>query len=53
MFISVNDWAFADVNGVNQKPAGIYGVDIAGVINCVTVDANGIVTAVTPCVGTC
>jgi len=51
--ITVNDWAFADVNGVNPKPAGIYGVDIGGVINCVTVSANGVVTAVSVCTTTC
>ena len=47
--IAVNDWAFVDVNGVTQLPAGIYPVLIGGVNHFVTVDINGIVTAVAAC----
>jgi hypothetical protein len=50
--ISVNDWAFLDINGVTQHPAGTFPV-FAGGSKCVTVSADGIVTAVTACVGTC
>ena len=50
--ISVNDWAFLDINGVTQHPAGTFPV-FAGGAKCVTVNADGIVTAVTACVGTC
>ena len=50
--ISVNDWAFSDVNGVTQHPAGTFPV-FAGGNKCVTVNADGIVTAVTTCTGTC
>jgi len=50
--IGVNDWAFVDVNGVTQLPAGRYPVLIgpgAGVNHFVDVDSNGIVTAVAAC----
>ncbi len=50
--ISVNDWAFSDVNGVTPHPAGTFPV-FAGGSKCVTVNADGIVTAVTTCTGTC
>jgi len=50
--ISVNDWAFSDVNGVTQHPAGTFPV-FSGGSKCVTVNADGIVTAVTTCTGTC
>lgn len=50
--ISVNDWAFLDANGVTQHPAGTFPV-FAGGSKCVTVNSDGIVTAVTACVGTC
>ena len=50
--ISVNDWAFLDINGVTQHPAGTFPV-FAGGAKCVTVNADGIVTAVTTCTGTC
>ena len=51
--ISVNDWAFSDADGVTAKPAGTYPVSIGGVINCVTVSSDGVVTGVVPCVGAC
>ena len=50
--ISVNDWAFSDVNGVTQHPAGTFPV-FSGGSKCVTVNADGIVTAVTTCTGSC
>ena len=51
--ISVNDWAFSDVNGVTQHPAGTFPVLDGFTNKCVTVSTDGIVTAVTACVGTC
>ena len=51
--VFVNDWAFADSVGVNLKPAGTYLVNSAGTLQCVTVSANGVVTNVTPCAGSC
>lgn len=50
--VSVNDWAFSDVNGVTQHPAGTFPV-LSGGLKCVTVNADGIVTAVTTCTGSC
>lgn len=51
--ISVNDWAFSDVNGVTQHPAGTFPV-FSGGSKCVTVNGDGIVTAVTTCIlGSC
>ena len=47
--IAENDWAFNDVNGVTPKPAGQYPVTIGGVTHFVTVDTNGVVTAVVTC----
>tara|TARA_R110002012_G_scaffold47718_1_gene124836 strand:+ start:676 stop:1677 length:1002 start_codon:yes stop_codon:yes gene_type:complete len=47
--IAVNDWAFSDVNGVNQQPAGTYPVVIGVTNHFVEVDSNGVVTSVTPC----
>ena len=49
--IQVNDWAFADVNGVTQQPAGQYPVTFGAVpaTYLVDVDSNGLVSAVTSC----
>ena len=47
--IAVNDWAFADADGVTPLPAGIYPVQIGGANNFVTVDTNGVVTNVAAC----
>jgi len=52
--VFVNDWAFEDVNGVTPKPADTYLVeDNAGVRSCVVVSANGVITAVSVCSGSC
>ena len=52
--VFVNDWAFADSVGVNLKPAGTYLVDNGvGTLQCVTVSANGVITNVTSCSGSC
>jgi hypothetical protein len=51
--IFVNDWAFEDVNGVTHKAAGQYLVDNNGSQDCVTVSADGVVTSVTACSGSC
>jgi hypothetical protein len=47
--VFVGDWAFEDQYGVTKKAAGTYLVGA----NCVTVSANGVVTSVTPCAGSC
>jgi hypothetical protein len=49
--IGVYDWAFADINGVTQQPAGQYPVTFGGVpaTYLVTVDSNGLVSEVLPC----
>tara|TARA_R110000787_G_scaffold172659_1_gene285283 strand:+ start:5537 stop:6538 length:1002 start_codon:yes stop_codon:yes gene_type:complete len=51
--VEVNDWAFEDVNGVTQKPAGDYLVGFWGDKYCVTVSSDGIVTSVSLCSGSC
>ena len=51
--VFVNDWAFVDQYGVTKMPAGDYLVDNGTAYQCVTVGPNGVVTAVTPCSGTC
>ena len=51
--IGLNDWAFEDVNGVTHKAAGTYLVNNNGSLDCVTVSVDGIVTAITPCSGSC
>ena len=51
--ISVNDWVFDDPNGVTQKPAGNYAVDIGGTVYCVMVSADGVVTNVSLCTTIC
>ena len=51
--IGLNDWAFEDVNGVTPKAPGIYLVNNSGSFDCVTVSTDGIVTAITPCAGSC
>jgi len=47
--IGVYDWAFSDINGVNPQAAGVYPVVIIGVNHLVTVDSNGVVSAVAAC----
>ena len=47
--IQVNDWAFADINGVTQQPAGQYPVTFGAATYLVDVDSNGLVSAVTSC----
>ena len=47
--IGVYDWAFSDINGVNPQAAGVYPVVIGGVNHLVTVDSNGVVSAVAAC----
>ena len=51
--VFVNDWAFVDQYGVTIMPAGDYLVDNGTAYQCVTVGPNGVVTAVSPCSGTC
>ena len=54
-YLTVGDWVFSDQNGVNQKPAGIYPVNepSSGLIKCVTVSGNGVITNITTCAGSC
>ena len=47
--IGVYDWAFADINGVTQQPAGQYPVTFGAATYLVTVDSNGLVSEVLSC----
>ena len=54
--LGLNDWAFENYTGETPVSAGVYPVeDGDGVTKCVTVDANGTITAISAgaCSGTC
>ena len=55
--IGHGDWVFEDVNGVTPKNTStidkIFLVDNNGSLDCITVSPDSIVTAITPCSGSC
>lgn len=52
--LGLNDWVFTDSFGVNSYPAGDVAVlDGDGSTKCITVDANGVITNIVACAGTC
>ncbi len=51
--VNVGDWVFDDQYGVTPKAAGTYLVDNNGSPDCIVVSANGVVTSITTCSGSC
>jgi hypothetical protein len=52
--LGLNDWVFTDSFGISAYPAGDVAVlDGDGVTKCVTIDANGVITNIAACAGTC
>jgi hypothetical protein len=60
--LGLNDWVFNDSSGVTSYATNIVApattIDVAvldgdGVTKCVTIDANGVITNIAACAGTC
>ena len=45
----INEFAFADSNGVNKYPAGLYTINPACGKSRITIDANGVISAIVAC----
>jgi hypothetical protein len=45
----INEFAFADSNGVNKYPAGIYTINPTCGKSRITIDANGVISAIVAC----
>jgi len=45
----INEFAFADSNGVNKYPAGQYTINPTCGKSRITIDANGVISAIVAC----